>query len=271
MNQFKYFLAPLENFTGPALRSICHKYGADLTFTELARVDSLARNNKSTLSRIELNDDFPVIIQLLGSNEDSFKRFLSKFEPLKGFKGFNLNLGCPSLDVIRIGQGSALIRRITKTRKPIEIFRDYSYPISIKMRLGINAMDKKNKVYLNLINKVSPDFFIVHARHAMQTYANPADFSIYEECVKTGKKIIANGNIDSTDKTSFLRQIGVMGVMLGRHAVVNPGIFNLLKGIDIPNIEQMRNEYIEMADRMNEPSRYRKNVLKHIGNDYQKI
>ena len=77
MVSFSYMLAPLEDMASNAFRSICHKYGADLTFTEMTRIESLAKKNKSTWSRIELKDDTPTVIQLFGAKEMHFKRFLN--------------------------------------------------------------------------------------------------------------------------------------------------------------------------------------------------
>ena len=239
-----FMLAPIEDMTSNAFRTLCYKYGADLTFTELIRIAALARKNKSTWSRLEFNDETPTIIQLLGAKEADFKRFLSMFEPFHGFKGFNLNLGCPSPDVVRIGQGCALVRRIAKTRKLVQIFKDRGFPISIKMRLGLNKLDKERKVYLNLIDAVDADFFAVHARYGAQTYSEPADFSVYEECVKTGKRIAANGDITKAEQIEKLKEIGISDFMIGREAVSYPAIFNRLKGKECPGVgeEQIRSE-----------------------------
>ncbi|MEK6952543.1 MAG: tRNA-dihydrouridine synthase, partial [Nanoarchaeota archaeon] len=43
-----YMLAPMEGFTDNSFRTLCYNYGADATFTEMARFESLARRNKST-------------------------------------------------------------------------------------------------------------------------------------------------------------------------------------------------------------------------------
>ena len=267
MVSFSYMLAPLEDMASNAFRSICHKYGADLTFTEMTRIESLAKKNKSTWSRIELKDDTPTVIQLFGAKEMHFKRFLNMFEPSRGFKGFNLNLGCPDPKVIRLGQGCAMVRRISKTRKILDIFKDYKYKISIKMRLGINKRDKEYKAYLNLLNNVDADFFVIHARYGMQNYEEPADFSVYEECVKTGKEIIANGDIKTREQVEYLKEVGVKGVMIGRAAVLDPSIFNKLKGIPSPTIQSIVKEYIEMNNKFNEPFKYRKNITKWVGKE----
>jgi tRNA-dihydrouridine synthase len=93
----------------------------------------------------------------------------------------------------------------------------------------MNQYEKDKKTYLNLINQVDADFFIVHARHGKERDKNPADFSIYKECVKTKKIIIANGDIETIEQIQFLKSIGVKGAMIARSAVKNPDIFSLLK------------------------------------------
>ena len=258
-------LAPIEDMTSSVFRTTCCKYGADLAFTELSKIEALARKNKSTLSRIELKDNTPTIIQLLGAKEYYFKKFLENFKPSESFMGFNLNLGCPSPQIIQQGQGCAMIRRISKTQRIINMLKEHGYNASIKMRLGINEKDKQNKIYLNLIEAVDADFFVVHARHGMQGCKDPADFSVYEECVKTGKNIIANGDIKTKEQIEYLKKTGVKGAMIGRAAISEPSIFNRLKGIKSPSLEEIRDEYIQLSAKYNEKPRYRNNILKHLG------
>ena len=265
MTGFTFMLAPIEDMTSNAFRTLCHRYGADLTFTEMAKVGALAKNNKSTWSRLKSNDDTPTVIQLLGSREQHFSKFLGMFEPSRGFRGFNLNLGCPSPDVIKFGQGCAMVRKISKTSRIIGIFRDYGFDVSIKMRLGMNEKDKEYKIYLKIIESADADFFVVHARHGMQTYAHPADFGVYEECVKTGKSIIANGDIRTREQVEYLKGIGVKGAMIGRAAVLDPAVFNRLKGLPGPPTERIKEEYFILSEKFQEPLKYKNNILRRIG------
>lgn len=263
--KFTFMLAPMEDYTDNAFRTICYQNGADLTFTEMVRIDPLSRNNAATWSRLDFKDSTPVIIQLLGTNELRLKKFLKMFKPHQGFQGFNFNLGCPSPQVIKLGQGCAMIKRISKTKKLVKIIHDYGYNCSIKMRLGMNQFEKEKKIYLNLIDAVPAEFFIVHARYGAQTYEEEPDYSVYEECVKTKKNIIANGNIKTKEQIDFFKKIGVKGVMIGRTAVNNPNIFNELKGAKTKNLELIKKEYLALAEEYNAPFKYRKNVLKHLG------
>ncbi len=229
MKYFELMLAPMEDHTDPEFRELCYKKGADSTFTEMARISALARGNKSTLEKIKIPKPIPTHIQLIGSNEKDLNKFLQNFSPPKGFLGFNLNLGCSSPNMVQRGLGCALIKRISKVKKMVQTVRNCNYPISIKLRLGMNKFEKQKKSYLNLIYEVDADFFVVHARHGKETLKDPADFSIYNECVKTDKIIIANGDIKTKDQIQDLKEIGIKGVMIGRAALRTPSIFNNLK------------------------------------------
>ncbi|MGE0793300.1 MAG: tRNA-dihydrouridine synthase family protein [Candidatus Woesearchaeota archaeon] len=262
--KFKYMSAPIEDVSDNAFRTLCYRHGADLTFTELTRVEGLARNNASTWSRLQFNDNTPTVIQLLGGKEEHFSKFLTMFKPHESFRGFNLNLGCPSPQVTSLGQGCALMKRINKVKKIVDIFKKENYPISIKMRLGLNNFEKEAKVYLNLIQNVDADFFVVHTRVGSESYDAVPDYSVLPKCVESGKEIIANGSIDTLEKIKMLKDMGVSGAMIGRSAVKNPAIFDMLKGKKTPSIEELKKEYLELSDKYEPAFKYRKNVLKHL-------
>jgi tRNA-dihydrouridine synthase B len=229
MKKFEFMLAPMEDHSGPELRELCYNNGADSTFTEMARLSALARGNKSTLEKIKIPNPIPTYIQIMGSNEKELNQFLKNFTPQEGFLGFNLNLGCPSPNMIRKGLGCALIKRTTKVKTMVKRIKEQGYLVSIKLRLGMNQFEKEKKTYLNLINEVDADFFVIHARHGKERDKDPADFKIYEECVKTKKVIIANGDIETKEQIKYLKNIGIKGAMIGRAALKNPSIFNYLK------------------------------------------
>ena len=221
-------LAPMEGHTGPEFRELCYNNGADSTFTEMARISALARGNKSSLEKIKISKSVPTYIQLIGNNEKELIKFLQKFRSEKGFLGFNLNLGCPSPNMIKKGLGCAMIKRITKVKKLVKIIKDHGYSASIKLRLGMNKYEKEKKTYLNMVIEVNADFFIVHAKHGKENSKDPADFDVYKELVETNKIIIANGDIQTKKQIQFLKSLGIKGAMIGRAALDNPNIFSYL-------------------------------------------
>ncbi len=229
MKEFELMLAPMENVFDAAFREECFKAGADSTFTEMARIAALARGNKSTLSKIQILNGVPTYIQLIGSNETELDRFLKGFKEVEGFLGFNLNLGCPSPEMINKGMGCALIKRVSKVQKIVDVIKKQGYSASVKLRLGMNRFEKEKKIYLKLIENVDADFFVVHAKHGQENSSDPSDFSVYPGCVATGKKIIANGDIKTKEQVEYLKSIGVKGAMIGRAAIGNAGIFRSLR------------------------------------------
>ncbi len=226
--KFQLMLAPMERITDCAFRTLCHKNGADLTFTEIARVSNLSRLKKGELERIRITDSTPTQIQLAGARVGEYEKFLLNFKPVEGFKGFNLNLGCSSPDFIRQGIGAAMIKRVSRVNEIAKLINKQGYDCSVKLRLGLDEYEKGRGVYLNLIRDVEASFFIVHARTARQTLNDPADFSVYARCVDTGKKIVANGDIKTKEQVIKLKRLGLFGAMIGRPAIKNPNIFHEL-------------------------------------------
>ena len=256
----EYMLAPMEKLADSSFRYLCHKYGADLTFTELVRFETLVKKNKSALKRIKLHDDTPTMIQIMGKDEQKLAMFMSDFVPEKGFKGFNLNFGCPSQSYVKQGIGSAMIKRPTKIKRMVDIVKDHGYNVNIKLRLGVNRTEKKEKVYLKLIEKVDADFFVVHARHRSESYEIKSDWRVFSECVKTGKNIVANGDIRTKEDVDKMKGFGCVGVMIGRAAMNNPLIFGQLKNMKVPSLDDIRQEYVELCK--NREFNYSENVLK---------
>jgi len=227
--EFQLMLAPMEGSADAAFRARCHENGADMTFTELARVANLARKKKGELERIAIPDSTPTQIQLAGAKLPEYEKFLAGFEATGGFCGFNLNLGCSSPEFLRQGIGAAMVKRVTRVNEIVKLINKSGYECSVKLRLGVDRHEKEKGAYLNLINGVDASFFVVHARTARQTLESPADFSIYEKCVATGKKIVANGDIRTKEQVEGLKAQGLYGAMIGRAAMGNPGIFRELR------------------------------------------
>jgi tRNA-dihydrouridine synthase B len=268
-------LAPLEGYTDAALRTLCFRHGADLTFTEMAHVESFLRNNRLALEKIETHDSTPVQIQLLTGREGELERFLAGFTPFPGFGGFNLNLSCPSPDVIRRGKGAAMIKRAAKTQRLVATIKNHGYAASLKIRLGTNAYEKAQKVYLNALGGVDADLFVVHAKTAAQESAEADDYSVFPECVEAagGRPVIANGGIDSAEKVRLLRGMGVAGVMIGRAALSNPAVFDEVRnalGFNdpvrvVPGIEELKAEYEALRAQLGGRDTYRDNLLRVLG------
>jgi tRNA-dihydrouridine synthase B len=272
---FSLMLAPLEGYTDSVLRTLCFRHGADMTFTEMAHVESFLRGNRQALEKIAVRDSTPVQIQLLTGKEEHLESFLGGFEPFPGFEGFNLNLSCPSPDVIRQGKGAAMIKRMAKTGRLVSIIHAHGHKASLKIRLGTNAYEKAQKVYLNSLGGVDANLFIVHAKTASQGSVEEDDYSVYPECVDAarGIPVIANGGIDSVEKVRRLRGMGVAGVMIGRAALTNPAIFDVFRnelGLNeavkpVPSITALKAEYDTIHENLEGGEGYARDFHRVLG------
>ena len=268
-------LASLERYSDSVFRTLCYNHGADLTFTEMAHVGSFVKRTKVSLAKIEPRDSTPVQIQILSGNENRLDRFMSGFKSFNGFMGFNLNLSCPSKDVINQGKGAAMVKRAAKTARLVSLIQDHGHPVSVKIRLGLNQYEKNNKLYLNNLGGVDPDFFVVHAKHAAQSSVENEDNSVYPECVEAarGIPVIANGGIETPKMVQSLMDVGVSGIMMGRPAMGNPAIFDLIKnelGINnptrpVPTTEDLKQEYDNIYEAIGGSPDYRSRFMKVVG------
>ena len=97
-------------------------------------------------------------IQVVTSKEKECVDFLReikerlKLEPEKNnVYGIQLNLSCPSPNIVKIGQGPALIKRKQKVVSLInELLKQNKFKISIKTRLGLNEREVKEKRLVKL-------------------------------------------------------------------------------------------------------------------------
>ncbi len=105
-------------------------------------------------------------------------------------------------------------------------------------------------------------FFVVHARHGNQSYGDKSDWGVFPESIKTGKTIIANGDIIS--KTDVEKLMDCAGVMIGKAALANPRIFAELKELPLRPIDAIMNEYNLLLKKRKTLNKYKKNILNCI-------
>ncbi|MBS3163020.1 tRNA-dihydrouridine synthase family protein [Candidatus Woesearchaeota archaeon] len=257
----EFWLAPMEGVTDCAFRTLCCKYGADLTFAPMARVDSILRNRNEAKKIFDLNNSTPTAIQLMLIKLESAKEFVKNFESFNiKPKMIDINVGCPGPEIIKSGGGAALMKRVTRVQELVNELKKIGLPVSVKLRLGLSEYEAGKKTYLNLIKNVDADFFIVHARHAKQDSSDEPDWNVFEECVATGKRIVANGGIRTKEDLKLFEYLGMKEVMIGTAALKNPSVFRHLKGDDFEKMEKVKYDYLRLADEYD--SKFKDDVLK---------
>ena len=113
-------LAAMENVSCWAFRKLCQ--GASDSYTGMLSLGNLINRNNSWKEvdtyKIEGQKQW---VQIITSKERDCTAFLAKLKEelvtekdKENIYGIQLNASCPSKDVIRVGQGPALIKRATK-------------------------------------------------------------------------------------------------------------------------------------------------------------
>jgi tRNA-dihydrouridine synthase len=248
--QSRALVAPMEAVSDVGYRRIVYESGAAITWTEMIRARGVVRNNKATLDLIDTFDDDTLTgIQLFVVNERELLDCLLKLEELaattsphfKRLRAVDLNFGCPSPDVIRVGAGPALLKRRSKLQAIFEALAKWKTTttlpigaISAKIRLGLNQQEQDHKVYLPVVELANDtlDYLVVHARHAKQRSRDKPTWNAIGE-VKSKAKIPVIGNGDVRNRSDLERmrtQTGCDGVMVARAAIENPWVFRALSG-----------------------------------------
>ncbi|MBF0328666.1 MAG: tRNA-dihydrouridine synthase family protein [Nitrospirae bacterium] len=236
-------LAPMAGLTHSALRRIIIEFGGvGLLSTEMLSAKRLPTENPQIspyLFRTERES--PLSYQLLTSTEKEIGRAIDALHALKA-DAVDLNMGCPSPSVIKLGAGVMLAERPDEVRRIVaEARKRTTLPLSAKIRLGSEADSTKLRTFCFMLEGEGIDLLTVHARFKHEPFArNPrwAYIAEIKECIKI--PVIANGGVFSVeDAEKCLRVSGADGLMLGRGAVIRPWLFaeiaRTVFGSDIPD------------------------------------
>lgn len=248
--------------------------GATDSYTGIFSMEYLVKRNKAWREI----DTFPIDgqrqwIQVATSKEKECADFLRKInekfaeEPEKdNCYGIQLNCSCPSPNIIKIGQGPALIKRPLKIVSLVnELLKQNKFKVSIKTRLGLNEFEVRERKVFRLLEELEkikdPNFteVVVHFRHAKERSTDPYDYSALKEICDYNIPIVLNGGIKNyKDYNNIVKNISkrknIKGLMIGREALKNPGCFaevsNMLNCtlLENRNLEEINKEFKKLCE-----------------------
>lgn len=229
-----FILAPMEAVTDVVFRHVVAKAGKpDIFFTEFTNVASYCspRGIHSTRGRLAFTEDeHPMVAQIWGRNPDNFREMAHGMKAL-GFKGIDINMGCPDKSVVGGGSGSGLIRTPELAAEIIAATKEAGLPVSVKTRLGDYKVEEWRD-WLTFILKQDIVNLTIHLRTRKEMSKVAAHFELIPE-IKALRDEIApqtlltiNGDIlDRTQGLELVERYGVDGIMIGRGIFQNPFAF----------------------------------------------
>ncbi|MBQ0140760.1 MAG: tRNA-dihydrouridine synthase [Kurthia sp.] len=229
-----FVLAPMEDVTDLVFRHVVAEAGRpDVFFTEFTNSDSYCHPEgiKSVRGRLSFTEDEqPLVAHIWGDNPEYFRKMSIGMAEL-GFKGIDLNMGCPVPNVAQRGKGSGLILRPEVAAELIEAAKAGGLPVSVKTRLGYKEIDEW-KEWLTHILKQDIANLSIHLRTRKEMSAVDAHWDLIPEIKKLRDEVAPNTlltiNGDIPDRAKGLElaeKYGIDGVMIGRGIFKNPFAF----------------------------------------------
>jgi len=224
-------LAPMEDVSDRAFRTICRRMGADIVFTEFTSSEALIREVPKALRKIKFTqEERPLAIQIYGGVETSMEgaaRIAESFAP----DFIDINCGCWVKNVALRGDGAGLLRDLPKFEKIVKsVVNATKLPVTVKTRLGWNDESIVILDVARMIEQAGAQALTIHCRTRCQGYKGDADWTWLTKIKKViSIPLIGNGDVETPDDVRRMLETGADGVMIGRGAIHNPWIFRQAK------------------------------------------
>lgn len=231
-----FILAPMEDVTDIIFRHVIAEAGRpDVFFTEFANSESYCHpeGEQSLRGRLQYSEDEqPIVAHIWGDNPENFRK-MSIGMAEAGFKGIDINMGCPVANVARNGRGSGLIKRPERAAELIQAAKAGGIPVSVKTRLGYSKLSEWRDWLTHVLEQDIVNLSIhLRTRNEMSKY--DAHWELIPEIKELRDEIAPNtlltinGDIPDREKgVELAEKYGIDGVMIGRGVFNNPFAFEL--------------------------------------------
>ncbi|HDZ5641441.1 TPA: tRNA-dihydrouridine synthase [Staphylococcus aureus] len=229
-----FILAPMEDVTDIVFRHVVSEAARpDVFFTEFTNTESFYHPEgiHSVRGRLTFSEDeHPMVAHIWGDKPEQFRETSIQLAKM-GFKGIDLNMGCPVANVAKKGKGSGLILRPDVAAEIIQATKAGGLPVSVKTRLGYYEIDEW-KDWLKHVFEQDIANLSIHLRTRKEMSKVDAHWELIEAIKNLRDEIAPNTlltiNGDIPDRKTGLElaeKYGIDGVMIGRGIFHNPFAF----------------------------------------------
>ncbi|WP_186579008.1 tRNA dihydrouridine synthase [Aquibacillus kalidii] len=229
-----FILAPMEDVTDVVFRHVVSAAARpDVFFTEFTNTVSYChpKGQDSVRGRLTYTEDEQPIVAHIWGDEPEYFRQMSIGMAEEGFRGIDINMGCPVHNVAANGKGSGLIRHPEVAAELIQAAKAGGLPVSVKTRLGYTDVEEWRGWLTHLLKQDIVNLSI-HLRTRKEMSNVDAHWELIPEIKKLRDEVAPdtlltiNGDIpDRQTGLELVRKYGVDGVMIGRGIFKNPFAF----------------------------------------------
>lgn len=229
-----FILAPMEDVTDVVFRHVVSEAARpDVFFTEFTNTESYCHpeGKQSVRGRLTFTEDEQPIVAHIWGNKPEHFREMSIGMAEAGFRGIDINMGCPVPNVAANGKGAGLIRHPEVASEVIQAAKAGGLPVSVKTRLGYTRVEEWRDWLTHIFEQDIVNLSI-HLRTRKEMSKVDAHWEMIPEIKKLRDEIAPdtlltiNGDIpDRQTGLELAQQYGVDGVMIGRGIFKNPFAF----------------------------------------------
>lgn len=224
----------MVDVTDPAFRSIAKEWGADVTCSEMVASAGLVNDNARSW---ELTKPFagesPYGVQIMGGDAEQMARAVQLVEERVGPDYIDVNLGCPSPNILRSCAGGFLLRDPALASNVITaaVEAANNTPVSVKLRTG-PSIDRDTYIEVGrAAQDAGAAWCTLHGRSVDQGYSGSADWTKIGLLVTAlDIPVIGNGDLRNGDDVLRMKeQTECHGFFIARAAMNDPTVFSRMK------------------------------------------
>lgn len=235
-------VAPMAGVADAAFRTICRRFGAGYTVSEMASAKALVFQPTRTSEILTpTEEENPFAVQIFGSDPAIMAEGARLALEVSHAQIVDINMGCPTPKIVNNGDGSALMRDIPLASEVISaVAKAVSVPVTVKFRLGWDRDSICACEFAHMAQASGASAVCVHGRTREQMYTGRAD---WDELARVREAVdipfMANGDVfTAADAKALYEHTGADYIMAGRGTLGNPWLFEqinaLMSGSPLP-------------------------------------
>lgn len=231
-------LAPMAEISHVAWRMLMRGLGGcDLFFTEMLSARNLASPNIGQSVFIRRDDSETGLIHQICGTDPAVMARAAEVLSARGVSHLDINMGCAAPMLVRQGEGVALMRDPGRARAVVQAVRKvFPGHLSVKMRLGWELDEAFLFTFSGMLVGEGVQTIALHPRLRHEKFKGRARWEwIGWLRERLPVPVVGNGDVFTpADAVEMQRRTGCDGIMIGRGALLRPGLFREIRGDAAP-------------------------------------